>query len=605
MTPSYFLNRAVVILVTIISFIVNTQAQNKLVLNASNVEYELTPYLSVFEDKSCLRTIQEILSPEILYQFKPASNTMLNPGITNSSWWVRVEIVDSTLNGNRWILQANYPGIDNVDLFIVDSLHRIFSKHAGTLLPFNRREIKDRRAAFSIRSQRMINQTLYVRFESQSSVALYLRLMTLQRYMDADHNAQFYLGIFYGSILILVLYNLFLFLAIRDTSYLFYVLYVAGYVFHQMVVDGLYEEYFFPNSVVASVHIFQMAIGFFLLFGSLFTQRILFSSRFSPLLHKGLTVCAILGGMVLIFASITSGPLMNRMISFIIIPYALLTTAMAIIGLQNRYAPARFYLLAVMGFLIGLIVRGLRVSGVLPLNLFTEYTLQAGMLWEMTLFSFALGDRINTIKIEKELEKGEMRSRIAADLHDEIGSNLSSISMTSQMIRRSAKLSQLEKHRLAEITAIAKETTDAIRDIVWFINPQHDKFVDLIQRLKEVTPKFLTDLQYTFNTSGHIIESMPDLLIRKEIYLIYKEILHNIVKHANATKVAIEIKSQSNRFILSVCDDGVGFEAGDVKDGLGLKNLSDRAAKIGAIIDISSCTGRGVKITLSVPTEKP
>jgi signal transduction histidine kinase len=293
---------------------------------------------------------------------------------------------------------------------------------------------------------------------------------------------------------------------------------------------------------------------------------------------------------------------MNRLISLVLIPYAFFATAMAIVGLQNRYTPARFYLLAVMGFLIGLIVRGLCVSGILPLNYFTEYALQAGMLWEMTLFSFALGDRINTIKLEKEMEKGEMRTRIAADLHDEIGSNLSSISMISQMVRRSAKLNQLEKNRLADITATAKETTDAIRDIVWFINPQHDKFGDLILRLKDVTPKLLTDLEYTFNTSGHIIEAMPDLLIRKEIYLIYKEVLHNIVKHAHATKVDIETKSQSNRFILTICDNGGGFDVRNVKEGLGLKNLRDRAAKIGAKFDISSSTGHGVKITLIVPT---
>jgi signal transduction histidine kinase len=602
MNLSDMTSRAFCILVAIIILFINTPAQEKLVLNGDNNEYALTPYLSVFEDKACLLTIQDMLTPQISYQFKPASNKTLNPGITNSAWWVRVEIVDSTVNGNRWILQVNYPGIDKVDLFIVDTSQRIVSKHGGALLPFNQREIRDRRTVFSIRSQGLTSQTMYVRFESQSSVALYLRLMSLQRYMVADHNAQFYLGVFYGSILILILYNLFLFLAIRDLSYLFYVLYAAGYVFHQIVVDGLYEEYFFPTSIVESVYVFQMAIGFFFVFGSLFTQRILFSSRFSPLLHKGLTVCAILGGMVFVLAPTVSGQLMNRLLSLILIPYVFLALAMAIVGLQNRFTPARFYLLAVMGFVIGLIIRGLRVSGFLPLNLFTEYIFQAGMLWEMTLFSFALGDRINTIKLEKEMEKGQMRRRIAGDLHDEIGSNLSSISMTSQMVQQSTKLNKRERNRLADISTIAKETTEAIRDIVWFINPEHDKLVDLVLRLKDVTPKLLAGIDYAFITSGHTIETMPDLLMRKEVYLFYKEALNNIVKHAKASKVDIEIRSESDKFVIIICDNGIGFEVGNVKEGFGLKNLRDRATKIGAKLDLSSCTGQGVKITLAVPT---
>lgn len=596
------MRRGALVLVAIMSFLVNTQAQKKLVLNGSNDDYELTPYLEVLEDKDCRWTIHDMLSPEISHQFKPSSNKALNPGITKSAWWTRFELVDSTGISNRCVLQVNYPGINRVDLFIVDSSLRILSKHGGALLPFNQREIKDRRTVFRLGSQGAISQMLYVRFESQSSVALNMRLRTLQRYMVADHDAQFYLGGFYGSVLILVLYNLFLFLALRDTTYLYYVLYVAGYVFHQIVVDGLYEEYFFPNSVVDSVYIFQMAIGFFLLFGSLFTQRILFSSRFSPILDKGLMLCAVLGGIVFVLAPVASGQSMNRLLSLVLIPYALIGAAMAIVSLRNRYTPARFYLLAVTGFLVGLVARTLRVSGLVPLNPFTENVFQIGMVWEMTMFSFALGDRINTIKVEKEREKGEMRSRIAADIHDEIGSNLSSISMTSQMVQRSAKLNEQERNRLADISTTAKETTDAIRDIVWFINPEHDKLVDLVLKLKDVTSKLLTGLDYTFNTSGHMNETIPDILMRKEIYLFYKEVLHNIAKHAKAGKIDIEISSQSNRFVLTVCDNGMGFQVGKVQEGLGLKNLRDRAEKIGAKLDFTSSPGQGTKITLSVPT---
>jgi signal transduction histidine kinase len=114
----------------------------------------------------------------------------------------------------------------------------------------------------------------------------------------------------------------------------------------------------------------------------------------------------------------------------------------------------------------------------------------------------------------------------------------------------------------------------------------------------------LTGIDYTFNTTDHIIKTMPDLLMRKEIYLFYKEILNNIMKHSKASKVDIDIRSQSNRFVLTVFDNGIGFEVGKVQDGLGLKNLRDRAEKIGAKLDFTSCPGQGTKITLSVQIQK-
>lgn len=593
--------RTTLLIAAILCLLLKTQAQEKLVLKGSRAEYDLSPFLEVLEDKNCIWTIHDILSDTLSRRFESAVNKSLNPGITNAAWWVRFELLDSADRADKWILQVEYPGIDKIDLFVVDSADQNVSKHGGALLPFNQREIRDRRTAFRIGSGDAITRTFYVRFESQSSVVLNMRLESLPRYMVSDHDAQFYLGGFYGCVLILALYNLFLFLTIRDTTYLYYVLYVVGYVFHQMVVDGLYVEYFFPNSVVESVPVFQMAIGWFVVFGSLFAQRILSSRRFSPVLHTGLVLCAILGSVVFVLAPVATGQSINRLLSLILIPYAIIGSAMAIVSLRNRYTPARFYLLAVTGFLIGLTVRVLRVSGVLPLNYFTEYMFQIGMVWEMTLFSFALGDRINSIKVEKEREKGEMRSRIASDLHDEIGSNLSSISMTSQMVERSGKLGDLEKSRLNDIAATAKETTDAIRDIVWFINPQHDRLVDLVLRLKDVTSNLLAGIDYSFQTPGETIETMPDLLMRKEVYLFYKEVLNNIVKHAKASKVEIEIRSQDHKFVLIVCDNGVGFETANVQEGLGLKNLRGRAEKIGATLGLSSCKGQGTKITLSVP----
>ncbi len=205
-----------------------------------------------------------------------------------------------------------------------------------------------------------------------------------------------------------------------------------------------------------------------------------------------------------------------------------------------------------------------------------------------------------TAEARKEAEKEQMRSRIASDLHDEIGSNLSSIALIGQVLLEKLKVSQRMKERLQEIPRIARLTAESMRDIVWFINPENDDWDKFLAKMRETASMMLEIQDFTFSVPEGGINLETDLNFRRNLYLIYKECLQNIIKHSRAQKVEIELGQRDNGLILRVVDDGVGFDTGLEYSGNGLKNLRRRAGDIGGKLEIISEIGKGTTITLKV-----
>lgn len=204
---------------------------------------------------------------------------------------------------------------------------------------------------------------------------------------------------------------------------------------------------------------------------------------------------------------------------------------------------------------------------------------------------------------EKEIEKEQMRSRIAGDLHDEIGSNLSTIAIVSQIAADKLKAGDSEKRRLQEIPRLARQTAESMRDIIWFINPENDSMDKLVVKMRQTANLMLEHIDFSFNAPATEISFAADVNFRRNLYLIYKECLQNIIKHAQATKVEIAITMSGSCFQLRVSDNGIGFDAAREFAGNGLKNFQWRAAEMGGTIEISSdrSSGTTVRLVIKIP----
>lgn len=204
-------------------------------------------------------------------------------------------------------------------------------------------------------------------------------------------------------------------------------------------------------------------------------------------------------------------------------------------------------------------------------------------------------------RVRQLIEIERIRFNIASDLHDEIGSNLSSISVDSQMLMQGTHLSDTERELSSDISKTAKETVEAMRDIIWFINPKNDIGEDVIFKMKETASKLLVGIQWTFNISSEIRFTAFDLEVRRHLFLMYKEWLTNVVRHSKAQHCDIEAGKKGNMIHLVIQDNGVGFDVQHVKKNNGLSNIYHRAEKIHAQVALTSDIGKGTRIVITIP----
>jgi signal transduction histidine kinase len=191
-------------------------------------------------------------------------------------------------------------------------------------------------------------------------------------------------------------------------------------------------------------------------------------------------------------------------------------------------------------------------------------------------------------------ELATLRQRIAADLHDEIGSNLGSIALLARLA--ADQRSTDTRADLADIHRIAQETADSMRDIVWLIQPGSRDTSDLIARMREVAGSLLGDIDWKFEAGT--VNRPFSLDFERQVFLLYKEALNNIRKHARARNVTISVGQQSGEFVLRITDDGAGFDPATATGGLGLSSMRHRAEVIAASLKWDSQPNHGTQLEL-------
>ena len=205
-------------------------------------------------------------------------------------------------------------------------------------------------------------------------------------------------------------------------------------------------------------------------------------------------------------------------------------------------------------------------------------------------------------RISKIRQMEKIRWQIAGDLHDEVGGTLSSMALRMYHYLGIAKnIDREEEKQLTNIADIAVGIVYKIDDIVWSINPQNDNLEDLIYKLKDITSEFLANHNIKYQFSIDLFEKQRKLSIefKKNIVLVYKEIVNNIIKHSKASQVEVIIKYEKNELYLSVSDNGIGFDCDEeLKNcvGFGLSNQVKRVNEIGGRIAFSSKENEGTKV---------
>ncbi len=190
-----------------------------------------------------------------------------------------------------------------------------------------------------------------------------------------------------------------------------------------------------------------------------------------------------------------------------------------------------------------------------------------------------------------------LRNKIASDLHDDVGSTLSSISIFSEIARQQ---SNEVTPMLEQIGESSRKMLDAMADIVWTINSENDQFEKIIERMRLFAYELLgaKKIDFEFETSETVANLKLPMNVRKNLYLIFKEATNNMVKYSQASKVSISIGGSKNNLVMLIRDNGKGFDVNHESNGNGLKNMKKRAEEIGGRLLVESEIGNGTTIQL-------
>ncbi|MCP4132775.1 MAG: hypothetical protein GY754_17550, partial [bacterium] len=235
-----------------------------IVLNNEIHQYDLGKRVDYLEDKTGKMDIDDILSNEPGQVFTRSTMDKLNFGFTGSVYWIRFRVKNENREINNYLLEAGYPHLDDIVLYFIDEEGNRATKTGSDRRTFKEREVLHRNFIFKFNILRGEEKTVYMRVRTNSSFQVPLNIWEPVAFAEKVNREQTGLGIYYGIILVMILYNLFIFFGIRDKTYLYYVIFIFIYANGQLSLNGLGFEYVWSDYPLVwnkSV-VFSLILGF-------------------------------------------------------------------------------------------------------------------------------------------------------------------------------------------------------------------------------------------------------------------------------------------------------------------------------------------------------
>lgn len=392
---------AIILLVTLLTMqsALANAGGNILTIKESGSAIELTPYISIFEDRGAQLSINDISTPEALSQFKPLT-TAPNFGFSHSAWWVKLQIRNNNTETQKFTVRQNYPLIDFIDFYSrVKDGGNWNSYSTGDRRVFDTRPVDFKDFLFPVQLPTQIETTILIRFESSGSINIGLDLHSDYSLLEAIGTNHLATGIYYGGFIILVFYNFLLFVAVRERTFFYYLLYLASYGLFFSVLNGLAFQYFWPNSPWLANQSLIILLSLSLIWSLQFSRSILSIREIAPIANRITTGMMVLSAIPLIISPYVAYKTIIIPVSLITLLCTVQLMAMGFIAFAQGSRPARYYLLAWSALLVGILAYMLKTFGLLPHNAITQNGQQIGSLIEMVLLSIAMGSKVNELKI--------------------------------------------------------------------------------------------------------------------------------------------------------------------------------------------------------------
>ena len=480
---------------------------NNVILEVDGLSYNklIGKKIHYLEDKNNNLEIEEVIQSN---DFKLSQKDVPNFGITNSAFWLKVIIKNES--EEILLLELAHPIMDEVEFYDykINSVVKI-----GESVPFYNRKYLFTNYIFDLNIEPKETKTYFLKIKSTEQIQVPIFVGSLLSISERSIDFTFYASIFFGVMMVMILYNFFVFVSTKDTSYIYYVIYIFILMLTQLSPKGFTFQYFWPNSSWLAIHSMFLLPSLVGISGIIFFNNFLKTKEFLPLAKKIFKPIIIIYLIVITLSIIGVYKISYIIMEINAMVVALLMLVFAFLISKKGYPPAKYFLIAWSVFLIGIFLWVLKDIGVLPYNNLTNNFMQIGSGIETVLLSFALAARINIYKKER-LEAIAEKERLVREqnivLEQQVVERTKSLNETLDNLKQTqSQLVEAEKMAsLGQLTAgIAHEVNNPINFITSNIYPLREDIKDI----KAILNKYAE-----INTSSNLTEKLEEIEHLKE-----------------------------------------------------------------------------------------
>jgi signal transduction histidine kinase len=650
--------RGLSILIFVLFFSLNALSQTVVLKESGHTP--VNGHLQFWRDYTGKLTVKEIDKLNLL-PFDPDLSP--NFGFDQTVYWFKIEINNQSTEPD-WLLEIAYSPLDQIDFFTRSESGKIIHKVSGDMFPITIRDIPHRHPVFEFNVKPQQSKFLYLRVHTTSSVQLPLHIWHRNAFMWMSFKVQIFNGLFYGAMLIMVLYQLFLFFFVRDRITFYYILTLLSMTNIVAFFQGYSFLYLFPENPILNDYIAIFSGPVFVLLSTLLTRYFLNLRRFSKWLDN-IMLCNMTLNLLATIVMIANFKMLSyKYHHYFIFIHCIIVLISAGYCLYCKYRPALYYLLAWVTLLTATSIFTLSNLGFVPGYMSTNYLgVMVGCILQMLLISLALGERWNVLikenqrakelELKRNLEENERLEHEVALRTEEIQHQKDKL---EEAHRIKDKLFSVVSHDIKSplnslklalmLTHSGNISPEEFKEVTCGLENHLGKTTEFIQNLLQWAKLQLKGgsfdpVQLSLHTMAKEMANLLELEMKqKKIQLnldiddgdlnvyadpimirsTFRNLLTNAIKFTPVSGIiVIDVKKQGEEIIVSVSDNGVGIHPGHHRKiftlesvttlgtqqesgtGLGLVLCKEFVEKNAGRIWFESVEGSGTKFFFALP----
>jgi methyl-accepting chemotaxis protein len=391
-----------------------TADADPLVIDKTLEKMVITPSVEYLEDKNGTLTLEDVAAPAV--QWSQTKEDAFSFAFTKSVYWFKWTVINKSKKDISWFFEIDYPMLDYIKLFIPAGKGNYTVKEEGDQFPFKQRDIMSRTFVFSLEAKPGAS-TYFMRIQSTSSINFKVIAWSPTVFFNNVYYEIPLFWIYYGLMMVMVVYNLLLFIAIRERGYILYAIFILCWILFQMTLNGLSFQYLWPNWIWWANNSLPFFMGLTMTMAAVFGREYMQTNLHYKKIDKFIIFAVLLPSLLFCLISLTGKYELSIKLNTVNAAlFAIIMVTVATILTIRGSRPARFYMIAFTGILLGTLAFALKTMGVLPVNFFTIWSIQIGSSIMVVLLSLGLADNINIMrrdlqKLNVNAEKSEKEAR--------------------------------------------------------------------------------------------------------------------------------------------------------------------------------------------------